>query len=158
MPIIVVPPDVKGAPEMGTILKFTVRGEPQGKGRPRVVRNGLVTRTYTPEKTAVYENLIRLEYQQKYGDVCIVDKCLQVSITAYFAVPKSAGKRKRVQMLSGTLLPGKKPDCDNIAKCVCDALNGIAYRDDSQIVDLRVIKRYAVMPQIDIEITEGIEP
>ncbi|XZN30187.1 RusA family crossover junction endodeoxyribonuclease [Clostridium perfringens] len=38
--------------------------------------------------------------------------------------------------------PTKKPDVDNIAKIILDSLNGVAYKDDSQIVDLRIIKSY----------------
>lgn len=49
-------------------------------------------------------------------------------------------------------LPGKKPDFDNIGKICCDALNGIAFHDDAQIVDGRVIKLYAEQPRIEVEI------
>ncbi|WP_332834903.1 RusA family crossover junction endodeoxyribonuclease [Clostridium perfringens] len=38
--------------------------------------------------------------------------------------------------------PTKKPDVDNIAKIILDSLNGVAYKDDSQIVDIRIIKKY----------------
>lgn len=40
------------------------------------------------------------------------------------------------------IMPTKKPDCDNVAKMICDALNGLAYKDDAQIVNLNVLKAY----------------
>ena len=138
-------------------MKFTIPGEPQGKARPRVVRNGDFTRAYTPEKTASYENLVRLEYQSQCGNR-FYDKeiPLAVTITAHFAPPASASKRKLAAMLDKLLFPMKKPDLDNVAKIVCDALNGIAYHDDAQIVALHVRKLYAVMPEVDVEISEVI--
>lgn len=138
-------------------MKFTIPGEPQGKARPRVVRNGDFTRAYTPEKTASYENLVRLEYQSQCGN-WFYDKeiPLAVTITAHFAPPASASKRKLAAMLDKLLFPMKKPDLDNVAKIVCDALNGIAYHDDAQIVTLHVRKLYAVMPKVDVEISEVI--
>jgi hypothetical protein len=41
------------------------------------------------------------------------------------------------------LLPLRKPDWDNAAKLVCDALNGIAWRDDAHVADARVLKFWA---------------
>ena len=57
-------------------------------------------------------------------------------------------------MESGITLPTKKPDCDNIAKIVLDALNGIAYHDDAQVAELTVIKTYSRAPRVLVEITE----
>jgi Holliday junction resolvase RusA-like endonuclease len=67
---------------------------------------------------------------------------LEVYITAFFPIPKSTSKKNRALMLEDKLLPTKKPDSDNIAKVICDALNGVAYGDDTQIVKLVVNKRY----------------
>ncbi|MEG1515721.1 MAG: RusA family crossover junction endodeoxyribonuclease [Clostridia bacterium] len=137
---------------METTIRFTVRGEPQGKGRPRIVRNGAFSRAYTPETTVLYENLIKLEYQRYCKDVCFMEGCVGMAITAYFSIPKTTSKRKRALMIDGQIYPVKKPDCDNVAKCVCDALNGLAYKDDSQISDLRIVKRYAEIPKIVVDI------
>lgn len=52
-----------------------------------------------------------------------------------------------------SILP-KKPDIDNIAKVVCDALNGVAYKDDKQIVSLKLAKRYGSLPMVVIDINE----
>ena len=46
-------------------------------------------------------------------------------------------------MINGDILPTKKPDADNILKIIADALNGIAYADDKQVVTAEVQKLYA---------------
>lgn len=55
-------------------------------------------------------------------------------------------------MLSGEIRPTKKPDTDNIAKAICDALNGVAYRDDAQICCLTVQKQYSEMSAVSVRI------
>ncbi len=74
-------------------VKFTVLGEPAGKGRPRFTQQG---RTYTPEKTATYENLVKLEYERQCGQYRFPDDAqIDVRITAYFGIPKSTSKKKK---------------------------------------------------------------
>jgi Holliday junction resolvase RusA-like endonuclease len=75
-------------------------------------------------------------------------------ITALFSIPKSASKKLQEKMLSGAVRPTKKPDCDNIIKAVLDALNGVAYYDDSQVVKICIRKRYDTNPRTIIEIIE----
>ena len=53
-------------------------------------------------------------------------------------------------MRNGDLMPAKKPDIDNIAKAVLDALNSVAYRDDTQIVELQIRKQYSEKPRLEI--------
>ena len=57
-------------------------------------------------------------------------------------------------MLNGELLPAKKPDIDNIAKTVLDALNSVAYRDDTQVVELQLRKQYSEKPRVEIYMEE----
>lgn len=139
-------------------VSFSVPGEPQGKGRPRFSCRSGRTITRTPDKTVLYENLIVTEYQAQMGSVRFPDDSqLCMSVWAYYSIPKSASKRKREAMKAGTIRPTKKPDADNILKCVADALNGIAYRDDAQIVSVIVEKFYGEEPRIDIGIEEEEE-
>lgn len=133
---------------------FTIPGEPQGKGRPRVVRNGGPVRTYTPEKTATYENLVKLEYERQV-DRMLGDGPVSMRIMAWYGIPKSASKRKREAMVGGAIRPTRKPDCDNVAKVIADALNGLAYRDDSQIVRMLVEKWFGEEPRVDVVIEEA---
>ena len=135
-------------------VKFTVLGEPQGKGRARTVRlkNGK-SHSYTPDATAIYENLIAVEYRRQTGGKKFPDnEMLDMRIVAYFAIPASASKKKQAQMSSSEIRPTKKPDMDNIVKVISDALNAIAFRDDSQIVDCQVRKFYSSQPRIVVSI------
>lgn len=127
---------------------FTVPGQPQGKARARTTKYG----SYTPEKTVLYENYIKLCYQQKhYG---CTDRPVEISISAYFEPPKSVSKVQRQAMLNGLVHHTKKPDIDNIAKVVLDALNGIAYKDDKQVISLIVNKMYNESPRLFIWVKE----
>jgi Holliday junction resolvase RusA-like endonuclease len=77
-----------------------------------------------------------------------------VYIYIKLAVPKSYSKKRTEACLSGLELPTKKPDWDNVAKSVCDALNGIVYMDDTQIVDAHVTKVYAANAGVDVGVKE----
>ncbi len=143
------------------VIQFTVYGEPQGKGRPRfVARYNPATQksfgqAHTPEKTIVYENLIRTEYSLqtknfRYPD----DAMLDMRIMAYYGVPKNVSKKKRALMLEGKIRPTKKPDMDNVMKVVADSLNQVAYKDDTQIVDAQCRKFYSVKPRIEVIIKQ----
>lgn len=134
-------------------VKFTVLGEPRGKQRPRMTRNG---HTYTPAETVQYENLVRMEYRRQCGDYRFPDDAaLDMRIMAYYAIPKSVSKKKRQEMLAHWIRPLKKVDCDNAVKIVADSLNNIAYRDDVQIVDCQIRKFYSPEPRIVVTIQEA---
>lgn len=120
---------------------FEIVGEPQGKGRPRFSTRGGFVKTYTPEKTASYENFVKVCYLNKYKGQKL-DGEIIAEIIAYFSIPKSFSKKKRVQAIEGKIMPTKKPDTDNIAKTILDSLNGIAFEDDKQVVALLVKKLY----------------
>lgn len=128
-------------------MKFFVQGTPQGKGRPRVTKYG----AYTPEKTKQYEQLVRWSWKAQSGE-CIANKPLYVEITAYMPIPKGTSKKKAAFMIGSP--HAKKPDADNIAKAVLDALNGYAYQDDSAVCALRVTKLYSEKPGVSVEIIE----
>ena len=120
---------------------FDIVGEPQGKGRPRFSTRGGFVKTYTPEKTASYENFVKLCYLNKYKGQKL-DGEIIAEIIAYFSIPNSFSKKKRSEAIEGKIMPTKKPDTDNIAKTILDSLNGIAFEDDKQVVALLVKKLY----------------
>ena len=124
-------------------VRFTIPGEPTGKARPRVTKWG----AYTPEKTVLYENLVKTCYTGGMFEGALV-----MSVTAHYAIPKSATKKNRELMLNFKMFPTKKPDCDNVLKIIADALNGIAYKDDSQIVKADITKIYSDEPKVEVEI------
>lgn len=132
-------------------VTFTVLGEPTGKGRPRFARNDPYVRTYTPDKTVVYENLVRIEYERQCKAYRFEDTAyLDMRIYAYYGIPKSVSKKKRAAMLAGEIRPAKKPDMDNVIKAIADALNNVAYKDDTQIVDTMIRKFYAEQPMVKV--------
>ncbi len=136
-------------------VQFTVPGEPVGKGRPRF--NTHSGRAFTPEKTVNYENLVALEYDRQVKDSFFKEgQMIKMKITAYFGIAKSVAKKYRPDMLEGKIRPVKKPDMDNIIKVIADALNKLAYYDDSQIVSTTINKYYAEQPHVDVEI-ESVE-
>lgn len=137
---------------------FTVPGKPQGKARARTFYNPRLGRSQsiTPEKTVLYENFIKSCYEAADIKCRWFDKePLQMEINAYFDIPKSASKKQREEMIKGERTPTKKPDADNIAKVICDALNGVAYKDDTQIVSLHIRKIYAAdEPRVTVSICQ----
>lgn len=138
-------------------VSFTVLGTPQGKGRPRFTKVGKYVRTYTPNETVSYENLVKIEYRRQCKDYRFDEGVpLDVRIIAYYDIPKSASKKKRQQMIAHQLRPMKKPDNDNIIKCVLDALNQIAYKDDVQVADCQIRKFYSENPRIVVTIAESL--
>ena len=133
-------------------ISFTVPGQPQGKGRAKVTTRNGFAHAYTPEKTILYENLIKMCFLETKAER--LQGALEMTIFAFYQVPKSFTKKKRNDALNGNLTPQTKPDVDNIAKVVCDALNGVAYEDDKQIVELTVKKYYSGCPEVIIDIAE----
>jgi len=134
-------------------VQFTVHGEPHGKGRPRFAKRGDKIITHTPDDTVVYENLIKVQYQKKYGSHRFEDNAqIDLRIIAYYSIPESASKKKKKAMEIGDIRPIKKPDADNVLKIVADSLNQIAYRDDTQVVDSQVRKFYSYQPRLEVSI------
>lgn len=134
-------------------IKFSVPGRPFGKQRPKFSRAGQYVKTYTPDETVCYENLVKLMYQQAAkGKMFNGGDMLDVRIVAYYEIPKSTSKKKRKDMLEHKIRPTKKPDWDNIGKIICDSLNLVAYHDDSAVVDAQVRKFYSEDPRVDVSI------
>jgi len=129
---------------------ITIPGEPQGKGRHRMTKKG---HTYTPKKTKVYEDTVKIIFKSKYKKQ--LEGELIAEITAYLKIPKSATKGKKLAMKHNEVRPTKKPDGDNIAKIILDSLNKLAYHDDSQVVDLVVRKWWTLdNPRVEVVIRE----
>lgn len=131
---------------------FTIPGKPQGKGRPRFSTKGKFVSTYTPEKTKEYENLVQESFLRQCKGQYDKDYVgeVKVKIIAYFEPPKSISKKKYEELISKGYT--KKSDIDNIAKIILDALNHIAYKDDSQVVELEVRKEYSNKNRVHVQI------
>ena len=135
------------------MVQFTVPGKPVGKARPRFTRAG---HTYTPEKTAEYEALVRSEYARQTQNFRFPDGVpVKVQICAHYPIPASTSRKNTERMLTGEIAPIKKPDWDNIGKIICDSLNGVAYKDDAQITRATVIKLYSETPCVNVFLQEA---
>lgn len=134
-------------------MKFWVPGKPQGKARARTVNFGGRVHSFTPEATVLYENLIKVCFEQaKPQDWQPLTGTAEMAIRAVFPVPKSYSNKRRKWCLAGSEKPTVKPDTDNIAKVFCDALNGLAYMDDKQIIKLTVTKEYGEDAGVEVTI------
>jgi Holliday junction resolvase RusA-like endonuclease len=131
-------------------LTFEVPGEPRGKGRPRFNRH--TGSTYTDSETRAYEQKIVAYYRKAYQGFRWPDSAfIHVIVTAHYPIPKSATKAAIAGMQAQRILPSRKPDIDNVLKVVLDALNGVAYKDDSRVVSVTARKVYSFEPKIVIE-------
>ena len=117
-------------------ISFTIEGEPTGKGRPRHGKY----KTYTPHKTKAVENNIAYFYKVNVGHY--FDGYVKLKLDLYYSIAKSDSKKKKLMKLNNELRPNKKPDADNVIKLVADALNEVAYKDDTQIIELECRKFY----------------
>jgi Holliday junction resolvase RusA-like endonuclease len=136
-------------------IKITIPGEPKAKARPRMSTKSRIA--YTPKDTVMYENWVKSCYINQSGIADSEDwfkDQVNVRIDAYYSIPKSASKKKRDEMTVQFIRPIKKPDLDNIAKAILDSLNGIAYKDDSQVVSLIINKYYSDIPRVEVELWE----
>lgn len=135
-------------------VRFTVYGEPKGKGRPRFAR--ATGHAVTPKDTVEYENLVRLEYEYQCRGQRFPDGAqLEMNVDAFYSIPKSASRKKRQLMIDRKIRPTKKPDSSNVLKAIEDALNNIAYKDDAQIVETRISRFYGEEPKVMVEIKEA---
>lgn len=126
------------------MIKFTVYGDAVPKARARTVRtkSGIPV-SYTPKKTESWEKKIYLAALEHRPEQ-LLDGPLALEATFYRVKPKSKGKKE--------LYPDTKPDLDNLAKSVTDALEGLLYTNDSRFVDKILKKRYGDPPRVEIRI------
>ena len=87
---------------------------------------------------------------------------VRLTCVIYRAVPKSWSRRKKADAIADKIRPTTKPDLDNLIKGIKDALSGVWYKDDSQVVEYgKVGKWYAEEPRVyvrlDVEVNDGQE-
>lgn len=132
-------------------MKIVILGVPQSQLRPRATRMGKGVRLYDPKKTADYKKYVRetAALQWEHG---ILEGALHVKLNVYRPIQKSDSKKNKMKKDKGIIRPVVTPDATNYAKGIEDALNGIIWKDDSQIVDLHVSKFYSEQPRIELEV------
>ncbi len=134
-----------------SLISFTVYGEPVPWKRPRF--NGKSKHVFEDSKVKDYKAKVIEAFEESGGKVYEKDVPLRMSIRFYLSVPKSASQKKRLDLISN-FFPTKRPDNDNLYKGIADALNGVAYYDDSQIVITHIHKLWSINPRAEISIGE----
>ncbi len=136
-------------------MQFTIEGKPQSKLRARTFYNTRMGKmqSVTPEKTRDYESLVRWSYTAAGGEY-MGEKVLECTINAFYPMPKAFSKAKRKAAIFGQIRPQTKPDLDNCIKIIFDALNGVAFYDDKQVVCLTVEKWYGERGRIEVTLEE----
>jgi Holliday junction resolvase RusA-like endonuclease len=135
-----------------TMVTFTVPGQPQGKGRAKIVKIGGFSRMATPAKTVAYEGLVAHAAAVAMEGRPPIEGPCQVVIGLFCQVPTSWSQKKRAAALACEIFPTTKPDADNCVKAIFDGMNGVVWRDDVQAVDLKVVKQYSVTPSVMVDV------
>lgn len=133
------------------MIEFTVPTAPVAKARARSTRSG---QHYTPQKTVDFENMVAW-----YAKAAMAGKPLYegaLIVTLYYGIPIPKTLEPRIK--KGELIyPTKRPDMDNYEKSVLDGMNGVVYKDDSQIVATFHKKRYTRNPRVVISVDSATE-
>lgn len=131
---------VKKATEGIQRVELTVYGNPVAQGRPKFFRRGNHVGCYDPQKSKEWKETIKGQAIRQGATV--MDGALNMTLEFYMSRPKTLPKK--------VLHHTKKPDVDNLVKAVKDALKGICYRDDAQVVTLYATKNYHMTPHVRI--------
>ncbi|MNN32943.1 Endodeoxyribonuclease RusA [compost metagenome] len=107
-------------------------------------------RTYTPEKTASYENLVKLAAQDAMSGRPPFEGPVELTLDIRLQIPASWSKKRQQLAEAGQVAATKKPDADNVLKAVKDGMNGIVWIDDAQAVEYRISKRYGATPGVRV--------
>lgn len=134
--------------------KFEIYEKAIGKERPRY--SAKTHRMYTPTRTSTFEGKVKNAFLAKYNTQTEpTGKPVEAIIKIQFAPPESLNKKKKNTLLFTPY--DKRPDCDNLAKSILDALNGLAYKDDKQITYLSIEKLYGEENKIEVDLEEICE-
>lgn len=136
------------------MIQFTVFGNPQALKRHRTVKAGKFMRQYDPSASDKQDFLAKvMEHRPEKP----LTKPLQVIMSFQFSRPKShygSGKNANIIKPNAPVAHTSRPDVDNLAKFVCDALNGVYWKDDSIICSMTIDKTYSEIPKTTIAIFE----
>jgi Holliday junction resolvase RusA-like endonuclease len=132
------------------VIRFFVEGDPKGKGRPRFIR--ATGHAITPPASASYERMVQEHARLAMCGQLPLQGPLRLTLVVYFARPPS-WRGKQLEAVWHT----SKPDWDNLGKMISDAMNGIVFKDDAQIAEAFVVKKYGLMAGVQI-LVEEIKP
>ena len=136
-----------------TIISIEIPGEAVPQARPRVTRWG----TYDPPRCRAYKEKVGIYAKAIMRGREPLDGPVKMIVTVSRGVPKSWSKKKKAEAMAGTVYPTTKPDIDNILKGLMDALKGIVWRDDAQVISVEASKEYAEHPRVWVHVCKGVE-
>lgn len=125
--------------------------------RPRVYQTATgKSKAVNSRQSITYKRIVKMTAKgcMNKQHLILTESPLEMRLTFVFTPPKSYTKKKLRAVESGELRYTKKPDLDNLAKGILDALNGTVYKDDSQIITLSINKEYGHTDHVLINITE----
>jgi len=134
------------------MISFTVPGQPQGKGRAKIVKIGGFSRMATPAKTVAYEGLVAHAAQHAMNGRPLLEGPVCVELQLLCQIPASWSRKKQAEAIGCAIFPTTKPDADNVAKAILDGCNGVLWRDDVQVVFLMLKKRYSAVPCVTVKV------
>jgi Holliday junction resolvase RusA-like endonuclease len=135
------------------MIHLVIPGEAVPQLRPRFARHGNFTQAYDPAKCRDYKAYIRYLAAEAYTGPPLEGQ-LALHVDIWRLPPKSWSKVKMAGALSGDIRPITKPDLSNVIKGIEDALKGIIWRDDAQVVDIGASKWYGMEPRVEVKIYE----
>jgi len=89
----------------------------------------------------------------------VIECPVRIEIQFYLPRPKShygTGKNKGALKESAPWYHIATPDIDKLVRCVLDALTGVAWKDDSQVVSVTATKSYGIMPGARIKVSLAV--
>jgi Holliday junction resolvase RusA-like endonuclease len=136
-----------------TTVSFFAPGIPKGQPRPRAFVRGKRAAVYDPGTAEGWKGQIALAWRE-LGIPAVIDGVLDVSLTFHLPRPKHHYTAKGVLKPSAPVWHTVKPDADNLAKAVLDALTALSvWKDDAQVSSLTIHKQYGSPTGCQISIT-----
>lgn len=139
-------------------MTIVINGDPVAQGRPRFTTANGYPRAYDPAKSSDWKRFAKMVASVEMAGSPLLEGPLSLSVCVYRGIPASWSKKKQAQAIMGALRPVTKPDLDNYVKAAKDALTGVIWRDDSQIVDYHSPfgKFYSDKPRIEINVEKAL--
>lgn len=128
-----------------TMIAFTIPGEPTAFAR---AGGGKSTVRFTPAKQRNFMQLVRLAAGEAMRGQEVMGGPVSLMVRASYLIPKSWSKKK----VAGAIWRTARPDADNLAKIIADAMNTIVYGDDAQVASLTVQKVYGPIAGVTVTV------
>lgn len=136
------------------IQRFIVEGNPRGQGRPKATIRGRHAGVYEDSKDRLYKENLAAQVVTQRPEFIPAGVPVELEVSCYMSRPQAHYGAKGLKPRYEDARPLGTPDVDNIAKACMDALKGIVWHDDSQIVRVTMEKHYTLTrPHMVVEVT-----